>query len=1242
MTNTFHDTYVGHNNHVITANPDDVTTGYADIAARDADTLFQVTANINKVIRVEAPSPAFYVLVSVSPTVWGEFTSTTSDSFLELNDTPSSYSGEAGKVVQVNSAQDAVEFGQQLRTTDSPTFAQINADNLRLDGNTFSTQNVDGNLLITPNGTGSTRVSNNLLTNSAMSIGSFVAPETDASIDLKDATKAFLVNRGTTAQRDALTPVEGMVYYNLDTHDLETYNNTIWESASGGDVVGASSSLDNSVPTWNGTSGKVIKDSGKVSINPITGDINVAGDMILGIAGPSGAAQISPRDDESTMQLRGSVTSGSGAYLIMDSSDKSGSFINTYGDLNAPIPSGASFLVRSADDGVINDRLVVNKFGQVGIGTSNPSAELHVEKSGGELIGLYARNTGGGSGAIFSANNSDNDLSLYCGTGGSRIQTGTNEYLAFHTNCTTGSFPRPANEKMRITSDGDVGIGTTSPTAKLEVEVASGVSAFAAGTALTKWTIGAFDGGNNYLLSQGTAIPAVIGTQNDAPLQVFVNNGGVATFTHAAGEPRLGIGTGNPITTLDVSSDVVGQGRVSTDETSGTGLNNPGFMLHSEGVFKGGIFFKEPNGIGAVEIFDALNPRIIINEWGVGIDRTPAINETLSLNGIANFTGGIFGHGTLISETDTFIFGNAGNGGIGSMALKELKLGIGTLSPASELHVVGNAFIDGYQQNYWGLAVSKTTGWDNANTSIQLKETTQSIALNNVPTATRDGYTTPIEGMFHYNSDLNVPEYRDADSWRAVTSDNIVYVKTQADLPDPIGFNIYLEANTRYVGDNHATVLTLDPLVNLYFAENTRLEYLSLSMSGSVHTSVDFEFTNCLVWYTGTETLLDMTNLSGISQVRSSTFTMTSTGTLFNLDSSIPNTAVIWDTIGLVGSGPGSSLGTISGVTFSVRTVRALYYGEGLTFTDCVEIGIDQYVSLGINTATTHLSFNGTTQGNVQIAGFSPTVQSNEYAFNFDAATSFNGVVTVIGGTVNDADRVFEAGSKDQTTVGFKFLGNANIPDSTSAIHLNALDQASVSTVLTQDTVKRVLASYTEIDSERFDSTVWGNMQYTGGEDVKFLLNASITGTVSTGTNIPFNFYVAKNNAGLVVDSMADAGGGNVTCTTNIPHGYQNGDRVILENTLPTGFYDGEYVVSGVTSLTFNIVHAFTVTSIGYPAMVLINSKASNDFSGADKFTGLITMVELKTSDTIFICTENTGSNANWLTSDIQAVLTKI
>jgi len=114
MTNQFHRNLIDFDNHAVNA------AEYATIAARDADTTFnEAVANINKIVKVldnGSAEVAYFILVSVSPDVWLEITSTLSNSFLELTDTPNSYSvpASAGKVLQVNAAETGVEFSTTL------------------------------------------------------------------------------------------------------------------------------------------------------------------------------------------------------------------------------------------------------------------------------------------------------------------------------------------------------------------------------------------------------------------------------------------------------------------------------------------------------------------------------------------------------------------------------------------------------------------------------------------------------------------------------------------------------------------------------------------------------------------------------------------------------------------------------------------------------------------------------------------------------------------------------------------------------------------------------------------------------------------------------------------------------------------------------------------------------------------------------------------------------------------------
>ena len=87
-------------------------------------------------------------------------------------------------------------------------FTQLDVDNVRIDANTVSTTNTNGNLEITPNGTGGVNV---------------------------NSTAAVKLPAGTTAQRP--TPAAGMFRFNGDSTQFEGYDGTAWGSIGGGSVI---------------------------------------------------------------------------------------------------------------------------------------------------------------------------------------------------------------------------------------------------------------------------------------------------------------------------------------------------------------------------------------------------------------------------------------------------------------------------------------------------------------------------------------------------------------------------------------------------------------------------------------------------------------------------------------------------------------------------------------------------------------------------------------------------------------------------------------------------------------------------------------------------------------------------------------------------------------------------------------------------------------------------------------------
>ena len=121
----------------------------------------------------------------------------------------------------------------------------------------------------------------------------------------------------------------------------------------------------------------------------------------------------------------------------------------------------------------INNKFLVTTGGDVGIGTTSPGAKLSVQNASTAVTSLLLGNQSGGTGdyqqIVFQYNQTD---SSYRSAIRSRVQAGGvhGGNLSFWTdqNGTT-----TLTERMTIDRVGNVGIGTTSPSAALEVSTAN-------------------------------------------------------------------------------------------------------------------------------------------------------------------------------------------------------------------------------------------------------------------------------------------------------------------------------------------------------------------------------------------------------------------------------------------------------------------------------------------------------------------------------------------------------------------------------------------------------------------------------------------------------------------------------------------------------------------------------------------------------------------------------------------------
>jgi len=190
--------------------------------------------------------------------------------------------------------------------------------------------------------------------------------------------------------------------------------------------------------------------------------------------------------------------------------------------------------------------VAVTGAGNVGIGTSSPSSRLTVVSSTSSL----AQFTGPEYSQI---RHSDGTRTLF-------TQVFNNEARLFTETSTPLTFGTNNSERMRITSAGDVGIGTTSPSQKLNV----------VGNTLIPITNSYFCYTNDY----------GIGTPDSNGLQVFASNGDVLRFGHRTGgttftedmriasNGNVGIGTASPGERLTVAATANNAARITSTATT--------------------------------------------------------------------------------------------------------------------------------------------------------------------------------------------------------------------------------------------------------------------------------------------------------------------------------------------------------------------------------------------------------------------------------------------------------------------------------------------------------------------------------------------------------------------------------------------------------------------------------------------------------------------------------------------------
>ena len=325
-------------------------------------------------------------------------------------------------------------------------------------------------------------------------------------------------------------------------------------------VFSTSSSGDAVRITQTGTGNAlVVEDSANPDSTPFV--VDASGKVGIGTSSPGSKLEVT-----GNILINNGLAAGGG--LLLASAGYSNWYWDNYsGNLRAIYGS--------------SERMRIDSSGNVGIGTNSPSTPLHVVGtiSIENSSGFAALEMGGSSGAFIDLKNpfsDDYDARLWT--------DGTDVYLS--NKSATGSLDLKTNDtqRLRIDSSGNVGIGTSSPTTKLDV---NGNVALPNATALQfkdgggtrKDTLQLNSSSNVILQSPSASIFQINGTTE----AMRITSGGYVGIGETSVSNPLHVkGGNNTLSTIIIDGTASGGGRKWGLRPGLSGVSNGYFAIYDE------------------------------------------------------------------------------------------------------------------------------------------------------------------------------------------------------------------------------------------------------------------------------------------------------------------------------------------------------------------------------------------------------------------------------------------------------------------------------------------------------------------------------------------------------------------------------------------------------------------------------------------------------------------------------------
>ena len=360
---------------------------------------------------------------------------------------------------------------------------------------------------------------------------------------------------------------------------------------SGAGILFGSTSFASSASLWTSGDGSLTT-LGTLTSMPLAFSTNSSERMRIDSSGNVGIGTSSPNSFAGYTYITTAGTNGSGIYFRQGATDLG--LVDVYANAMHVFSQGANPLALGTNN---TERMRIDSSGNVGIGTASPNAVLTVRQ---------ANNTG--DGIRLFANGTDTQLIT-------RYLASTDVWQISATYSSTGAY-KPVTimtsdlERMRITTNGNVGVGTTTPDANGKVDILGNIdpgttpaalsvrnTGVAAGTATPQYGIRVSSQTYNnatasygiYAFSYQNVGNATYGIWGDAGSSSFVGNS-VTPFYGVVGRAYSNSAASHNLTNgtlpVGVYGTVVSTGSTNTSTTAaGYFTNASTFGSASYGIY---------------------------------------------------------------------------------------------------------------------------------------------------------------------------------------------------------------------------------------------------------------------------------------------------------------------------------------------------------------------------------------------------------------------------------------------------------------------------------------------------------------------------------------------------------------------------------------------------------------------------------------------------------------------------------